>query len=155
MKTNKTTIGWREWLGLPQFNIEAVKAKIDTGARTSAIHAYYVKTFTEQGQPWVAFGLHPQQMSTETEIECVAPLWDQRKVTDSGGHSELRYVIRTQIAVGEHNWEAEVTLTDRETMKFRMLLGRTAMADRFLVDPNASFLLGGNEKSFTGSKSNQ
>lgn len=138
---NKTTVGWREWAGLPDLEIKAIKMKVDTGARTSALHAFSVTPFERDGMEWVRFLIHPFQDSNEVR-ECESPLLDRRVVSDSGGHREERPVIRTLLALGERRWPIEVTLTDRETMKFRMLLGRTAM-ENLVVHPGASFLLGG------------
>lgn len=141
--TEKVTIGWREWVRLPALGQAMIKAKIDTGARTSALHAYYVEPFEIDGRTWVRFGLHPRQKDTQVQIECEAPVVDQRRVTDSGGHAEMRYVIATTLMLGNTAYEAEVTLTDRENMLFRMLLGRGALKPRFVVDSDESFLLGG------------
>jgi hypothetical protein len=140
--SDKPTLGWREWLALPDLGINAIKAKIDTGARTSALHAYYVEPFSRGGDAWVRFGMHPQQGSNDEAVHCEAQVLDRRPVTDSGGHREERYVIRTLLALGEHRVPAEVTLTDRENMRFRMLLGRTAMRGHFHVDPGRSYLQG-------------
>lgn len=139
----KPIIGWREWVGLPEFGAVITKAKVDTGARTSALHAYYVEPFTRDGRDWVRFGLHPLQGDLETAVDCEAPVVDRRQVTDSGGHREMRYVITTAVQLGEARFNVEITLTDRETMRFRMLLGRTALKARFLVNCNRSFMLGG------------
>jgi hypothetical protein len=136
------TIGWREWLSLPQLGIAYLKAKVDTGARTSALHASYVKPYREQGIRMVRFGIHPLQRRTDIIIECTAVVRDRREVTDSGGHREKRYVIETQATLGDVSWPLELTLTNRDSMRFRMLLGRTAMEDRFVVNPSASYLLG-------------
>ncbi|CBL44919.1 conserved hypothetical protein [gamma proteobacterium HdN1] len=144
----KHLIGWREWLSLPDLNIPAIKAKVDTGARTSALHASAIEPYTDEfGARCIRFCMHPQQRSTTPEIWCTANVADQRMVTDSGGHKTLRYVIRTCISLHAWQWMAELTLTDRDTMRFRMLLGRRALHDFFLVDPSQSFLLGGNKQA--------
>jgi hypothetical protein len=137
-------IGWREWVGLPEFAIPHIKAKVDTGAKTSALHAYYVRPFDRDGKEWVKFGLHPLQKDSLTCIECEAPVKDIRPVTDSGGHCEERYVIETQLLINGLRFPIEITLTDRENMRFRMLLGRGALKKGFWVDSGKSFLLGGN-----------
>jgi len=136
--TNKITVGWREWLALPELGIDKIKAKVDTGARTSCIHAFRVEEFIQDEQVWVRFWVHPIQDDNDTEIQCQAKVIDQRTVTDSGGHQEQRYVIQTQLLIGGQQWPIEATLTNRDTMKFRMLLGRTAMAGRIVVDPELS-----------------
>ncbi|TMO48167.1 ATP-dependent zinc protease family protein [Pseudoalteromonas ruthenica] len=137
--TNKITVGWREWLALPELGIDKIKAKVDTGARTSCIHAFRVEEFIQEEQVWVRFWVHPIQDDNNTEIQCQAKVIDQRTVTDSGGHQEQRYVIQTQLLIGGQQWPIEATLTNRDTMKFRMLLGRTAMAGRIVVDPELSY----------------
>ena len=136
----KQTLGWREWVSLPELGIDAIKAKVDTGARTSALHAFQVDTFDKDGEDWVRFSIHPLQYDSDVVVTCEARLLDQRQVRDSGGHAETRYVIRSTILIGEQPVEAEITLTDRETMKFRMLLGRTALKPGYTVDPGRSYL---------------
>ena len=140
--TERIILGWREWVTLPDLHIGHIKAKIDTGARTSALHAFTVEAFNEKGKKRVKFGIHPLQKHTHEEVFCVADVKDERIVTDSGGHKEKRYVIETPVKIGDAHWAIEMTLTNRENMGFRMLLGRTAMESRFLVKPDASYLLG-------------
>lgn len=132
-------VGWREWLALPEIGLPAIKAKIDTGARTSALHAWKIEPFREGGAPWLRFHLHPLQRNQGLSVACVAPVHDRRMVSDSGGHRERRYVIETPVHMGAHRWRIELTLTDRDTMLFRMLLGRRAMRGLRVV-PEASFL---------------
>lgn len=138
----KTTIGWREWAALPELGIPRIKVKVDTGARTSCLHAFRLEPFTRDEQPWLRFWIHPDQYNDEEQC-CEAPIHDQRVVADSGGHREQRYVIRSTALLGECKWPIELTLTNRDSMRFRMLLGRTAIvAGQFIVDPDGSYLQG-------------
>ena len=138
----KQILGWREWVGFPDIGIDQIKAKVDSGARTSCLHAFRVELFQREGRDWISFDIHPLQRNNEKVISCEAPLLDKRTVRDSGGHEEIRYVIETTIRIGDQTHTAEVTLTDRDTMKFRVLLGRTLFRGKYLVDANRSYVCG-------------
>lgn len=135
-------IGWREWISLPELGIPRLKTKVDTGARTSSLHACFVKVLEKTShQKQVCFIIHPQpRRFPEKAIKCVADLIDIREITDSGGHKESRCVIQTSVVLGTQCWPIEITLTSRDNMRFRMLLGRTALEHRFIVDPTHSYL---------------
>ncbi len=135
-------IGWREWVSLPDLGLKLIKAKVDTGARTSALHAFKLEPFTERGIKKIRFCIHPFQRRTDKEHVCVAEIVDHRIVVDSGGHEESRYVVKTKLRMGSDEWPVEVTLTDRDTLRFRMLLGRQAIKGRFVINPGSSYLLG-------------
>jgi hypothetical protein len=133
-------IGWREYLTLPDLGIAQVKAKIDTGARSSALHAFDVERFSSQGKHMVRFKVHPDQRDTQRTVTAIAELVEQREVRNSGGHAQLRPVIHTTVELNGTRWLIELTLTNRDVMGFRMLLGRQAVRKRFLVDAGRSFL---------------
>lgn len=134
--------GWREWVSLPDLGLPMIKAKVDTGARTSALHAFNLRPYIEDGVQKIEFHIHPFQRNTELVKVCHATVLDQRIVSDSGGHKEERWVILTNLTIGNHSWPIEMTLTARDNMKFRMLLGRTALENRALVDSAGSYLVG-------------
>ncbi|ASG00511.1 ATP-dependent zinc protease [Vibrio anguillarum] len=137
----KMIVGWRETLSLPGLGIEQINAKVDTGARTSCLHAFKVESFTKEETLWVRFWIHPVQRNNDKVTVCEAKVIDERIVRDSGGHEESRYVIQSDVSLGGQTWPIEITLTNRENMGFRMLLGRTAMHRRILVNPTKSFLI--------------
>ena len=135
-------LGWREWVSLPELALPKLTAKVDTGARPSALHAFEDRDCEEHGVHRVEFRMHPHQRDSKTVTTCVADVIDERIVRDSGGHEEKRFVIKTSIAIGPHTWPIEMTLTARDDMLFRMLLGRTALKGRAIVDPSRSYLVG-------------
>lgn len=142
-ESSLTAIGWREWVSLPGLGLPGIKAKIDTGARTSALHAFHiVEERAADGSTIVAFDVQPLQRKESLVVRCRAPLVDCRMVTDSGGHAAERYVVRTELVIGGCRREVEITLSDRRDMLFRMLVGRTSLKPDLLVDSSRSFTLG-------------
>jgi hypothetical protein len=139
-KTPPLVVGWREMVGLPALGVRTIKAKVDTGARTSAIHATRVRMESKEGEPWVRFLIHTEQRGHGATVEAHAPLLEMRQVRSSNGESQERPVIVTAVALGEREWPIELTLTARAQMGFRMLLGRTALRGHALVDPGRSFV---------------
>lgn len=138
----KVIVGSEEWCAFPDLGIPTIKARVDSGAKTSALHAVNIQSFDKDGESWVKFDINPIQKNTKAVIHCQAPLIDKRVVKSSSGFREQRYVIKTEIQFGGASWEIEVTLTNRDSMGFRMLLGREAMSGRVLVDPEQKYLLG-------------
>ena len=141
-RKNKPVLGWREWASLPELGIDRIKVKVDTGARSSALHAFDLRRETVDGEPWIRFRVHPIQRDAKRTIEARARLVDERKVRSSSGKATLRPVIETPIVLGREAWPIEITLVRRDLMGFRMLLGRQAVRRRFLVDPGRSFRSG-------------
>ncbi|MEO0539313.1 MAG: ATP-dependent zinc protease [Cyanobacteria bacterium P01_A01_bin.105] len=133
-------IGWREWLSLPDLGIARVKAKIDTGARSSALHAFNIEVFTRGGIEFVRFQMHPRQRSRQLVVSAEAKLLDQRNIRSSSGQAQQRPVIQTMVKLGPHRWPIELSLTNRDDMGFRMLLGRQAVRYQFLVDSGQSYV---------------
>ena len=131
---DKFIVGSTEWCSLPQLDIAAVKARVDSGAKTSSIHAYNIEPFTRDSTQWVRFDLHPLQKSRRATIRCEAPVIDRRTIRSSNGTTEKRFVIRTPMTLNGDTWDIELTLTNRDAMGYRMLLGREAMSGRILVD---------------------
>ena len=141
------TIGWREWVSLPDWNVAHLKAKIDTGARTSSLHAFGLEWFDRDGSPWVRFEIHPWQRSTADAVIAETAVVATRDIRSSSGDVEHRPVVHTAMAIAGRTVTAEVTLTRRDEMGFRMLVGREALRKRFLVDPAMSYLGGRPDKS--------
>ena len=133
------SLGWEEWLSLPDLGLPAIVAKVDTGAKTSALHAAAIEPFGSADNPQVRFLLHPNPNDEQLEVTCSARVVDRRQVTSSNGEVELRYVIETPVHIGDRVWSIQITLTNRETMAYRMLLGRSAIQDDMVVDPNLSY----------------
>ncbi|WP_366182725.1 30S ribosomal protein S6--L-glutamate ligase [Flavobacterium ovatum] len=142
MSQNKVILGSEEWCSLPELGIPTIKARVDSGAKTSALHAINIAPFIKNEANWVKFDINPIQNNQKTVIHCEAPLIDKRIVKSSSGFREQRYVIQTTIDIGEEKWTIEMTLTNRDSMGYRMLLGREAMSGRVLVDPEQQYLLG-------------
>lgn len=142
MPQNKIILGSEEWCSFPELGIPAIKARVDSGAKTSALHAINIAPFVKEGENWVKFDINPIQNNLKTVIHCEAKLIDKRIVKSSSGFREQRYVIQTQLKIGDDVWTIEMTLTNRDSMGFRMLLGREAMSGRILVDPEQKYLLG-------------
>jgi len=145
--TDLPALGWREWVALPDLAVDRIKVKVDTGARSSALHAYNIRIYYRGGRPHVSFDVHPMQRDVQASISARAEVVAIRSVRSSSGQVELRPVITTRVAVGEHVWPIELTLTNRDEMGFRMLLGRQAIRGRFLIDGGRSYLQGSKRRS--------
>lgn len=140
--TTSTVVGWREWVRLPALGVPWIKAKIDTGAKTSSLHAFELTPLERDGAPWVRFSIHPWQATALDAAEVELPVHDERAVRSSSGHAETRYVVLLPLTLAGREVLAEVTLTDRDEMGFRMLVGREALVRGFLVDPARSYVGG-------------
>ncbi|MGN0065877.1 MAG: ATP-dependent zinc protease [Nocardioides sp.] len=134
-----TVVGWREWVALPAMGVDWVKAKIDTGARTSSLHAFDQRVEDRDGEAWVRFSVHPWQSTDDDAVEICLPIADVREIRSSSGHAEQRYVVLTEMALAGRTVEVELTLSRRDDMGFRMLVGREALRQGFLVDPGESY----------------
>lgn len=140
-KKDKTIIGWREWIHLPELTRQMIKAKIDTGARSCAIHAEDITIFTRGGKHYVRFKLLPNQKSDRKSKVVEMEMVEKRKVRSSIGHESIRPVVKTLLQIGEKSYSIELTLVNRDIMGFRMLIGREALKEEFLIDPQTSFLV--------------
>lgn len=141
-KAPPTLIGWREWVALPELGAARIKAKVDTGAKTSALHAFRLKTVIKDGVEYAEFFLHPEQKKRLPEFFCSAPVVDRRSIRSSNGQVEKRLIIRTRLSIGGRDYPIALSLTNRNSMGFRLLLGRDAFRKKFVINPSASFLLG-------------
>lgn len=139
-ESRRPLIGWREWASLPEFSVKRINAKIDTGAGVSAIHAFNVNEASVKGRAFAEFILHPVQHRRQPELFCRAPIVDRRIIRSSNGQEEERFAIETPLKLGDRVWKIHLTLTNRDEMEFRLLIGRDALRDKFLVDPSASYL---------------
>lgn len=139
-RNRRKTIGWREWVSMPDLGVTEIKAKVDTGADNSSLHAFNMERFEQDGMEMVRFEIHPRQRKKRPSIECVAAVAAERKVKNPGGRSELRPVIRTTLIVAGTEFDALVNLTTRDEMTFRMLLGRRTIRKHFVIDPGRSYV---------------
>lgn len=133
---NRLLIGRDEWCQLPDLHIPAIKAKIDTGAKTSALHAFNIRRVKKNQKKYVRFDIHPLQSDDKTLVSCIAPLIDERHIMSSSGHIEHRYVIITKLIIADITWDIEVTLSNRDPLRYRLLLGREALNSRVIIDPS-------------------
>lgn len=145
-KVQKKIIGWREWASLPDLDISWIKVKTDSGAATSALHADDIRFFSRKGKKYVRFKVQPLQKKKHPLVECKAELIEKRTIKSSNGQASLRPIIQTTIKLGEDTWTAQISLVNRDVMGFRMLLGRQALKNRFLIDTDHSYLKGKKKK---------
>ena len=138
----QTVAGWKEWVSLPDLGVDWIKAKLDTGARSSSLHAYNIEVFERDGQPWTRFEIHPWQRSDNDAVPIELPLVDRRIIRSSTGHEEERLVVATTIRVAGHDVWSELTLANRDAMGLRMLIGRMTLRDRVLVNSVKPYLHG-------------
>lgn len=138
----RPVIGWREWVALPDFGVARIKAKVDTGARSSSLHAFDMETFERDGAERIAFSIHPNQRDDRTSLRVEAPVYDRRKVRPSTGKAKIRPVVLVPVTLGAATWPVEISLVRRDMMGFRMLLGRQAVRGHYVVDPGRSYLAG-------------
>lgn len=136
------TVGWREWVGLPDLGVEHIKAKLDTGARSSALHAFDLVEFERDGEAWVRFSIHPWQKSAEESHVVELPVHDRRTIRSSNGHVQQRYVVQLNLRLLDQTFPVEMTLARRDSMGFRLLIGREALRPNFVVDSGRSYLGG-------------
>jgi ribosomal protein S6--L-glutamate ligase len=136
---SRLIVGWQEWISLPELGLPALRAKFDTGAKTSALHTCFVEPFGSASNPKVRFGVQPSRRAADLEVAAVADVVDQREVISSNGERELRYVISTILSIAGRHWPIEVTLTNRSRMTYRMLIGRQAIPPDMLVDCASKF----------------
>lgn len=147
LSDNKIIVGWHEWCALPELGIPAVKAKIDTGAKTSSLHAFDIKATPTENHERVHFSIHPIQGNNKIVVRCHAAIIDERYIMSSNGHKELRCVISTKLQLGDLAWDIELTLSDRDPLRFRMLLGREALKKNVIINPARTLYQGSVKKS--------
>ena len=145
----KVVAGWREWVVLPELKVPRIKAKLDTGARSSALHVSELESFDRDGQTWLRFEIHPRQRDSKLTVQAEMPAAGHRTIRSSSGHEQERWVIHTTLELGGRSWPIDLTLTSRDEMGFRLLLGRQALRPQYLVDPGKSFLLSSRKSEST------
>jgi ribosomal protein S6--L-glutamate ligase len=142
MRLDKIIIGKEEWCSLPLLCIESIKVRVDTGAKTSAIHAINIMPFKKEGVRWVRYEVHPIEEDDHITVECESRIVGRRRIKSTNGEADVRYIVASTLSISGHSWDIELSLANRDAMGYRMLLGRQAMAGKVLVDPQASFLQG-------------